>query len=599
MRKTRIIAVASLALLWASPNSAQRAPYPFPAGLWVWSENQQPGEVALVLERGQKGWRAWVNGETATVSEGRDSAILVETRTGETWRGSLPQGDAAAHGHWTQPASGLGFQSMATYATVPRVAENRWAARIAVQPRTFHLFLDLFEDENGLPAAVIRNPERNEIIARTRFSVEPSGDDRWALVAGNGENRISHLVTRLDGDRIQMRHPRFEDPLILRRARDRAAYLAGGGGEGPRRYSPPPALNDGWRVATAEKAGFRRAALDSMVAALASSDAKDRRPRLLHSVLAAHKGVLVIEEYFFGHTRDTRHDTRSLAKVFAPVLVGALQARGVKMDSGIRPIPDVLAAAGLPLDNPGKARITLGHLMSFTSGLDCSDDDSSPGSEERMWAQSGEPDFWIYTARLPLLHEPGTRYAYCSGSINLVGSSLRQAGGKPIPQLFDELIARPLEFGPYHWALAPNGAGYLGGGVYMRPRDVLKIGAAYANGGTWNGARIATPEWIAESTSSRIPITPATTGMSAEEFANTSFGGEAAYEWRLDDVEAGGTRYATFEASGNGGQLLIVVPELDLVVVLTGGNYMQGGVWGRWRDEIVGGHIIPAMAGAR
>lgn len=129
----------------------------------------------------------------------------------------------------------------------------------------------------------------------------------------------------------------------------------------------------------------------------------------------------------------------------------------------------------------------------------------------------------------------------------------------------------------------------------MQPRDILKIGAAYANEGEWNGVRIAMPEWVQEPTNGQIAISPATTGLSEDEFANNYFGGEAGYEWRRDDVEAGGRSYASFEASGNGGQILFVVPELELSVLFTGGNYRHGGVWSRWRDEIVGGHIIPAL----
>lgn len=62
------------------------------------------------------------------------------------------------------------------------------------------------------------------------------------------------------------------------------------------------------------------------------------------------------------------------------------------------------------------------------------------------------------------------------------------------------------------------------------------------------------------------------------------------------DIKVGGRTYKEYEASGNGGQLLIVVPELDLAVVMTGGNYGQGNIWGHWRDQIVGGAIIPAIA---
>ncbi len=83
--------------------------------------------------------------------------------------------------------------------------------------------------------------------------------------------------------------------------------------------------------------------------------------------------------------------------------------------------------------------------------------------------------------------------------------------------------------------------------------------------------------------------------MSAEDFEDSYVGGAQAYIWRVDTVTAGERRYAFYEASGNGGQLLIVVPTLDLSILFTGGNYRMGGIWSRWRSDIVGGHIIPAI----
>jgi len=233
--------------------------------------------------------------------------------------------------------------------------------------------------------------------------------------------------------------------------------------------------------------------------------------------------------------------------------------------------------------------------MTFTSGLDCDANSDSIGSESRMWEQQEEKDYWLYTARLPMLHDPGVRYAYCSGSANLVGASLSAVGGKPVYELFDRLIAEPLKFGPYHWALAPNGEGYLGGGAYMRPRDILKIGAMFAAGGVWNGKQIIKEGWVRESTAPQVAISAETTGMTPEVFENNYFGGSQAYIWRVDTVAVGERSYASYEASGNGGQLLIVVPELDLTVAFTGGNYRMGGIWGRWRNDIIGGHIIPAI----
>ncbi|MFM9864237.1 MAG: serine hydrolase domain-containing protein [Micropepsaceae bacterium] len=235
--------------------------------------------------------------------------------------------------------------------------------------------------------------------------------------------------------------------------------------------------------------------------------------------------------------------------------------------------------------------------MTHTSGLACDDnDENSPGNEERLQTQQDQPDYWKYTLDLPMLHEPGSRYAYCSANINLMSGALTTATKTWLPELFHRSIARPLGFGLYAWNLAPNEEGYLGGGARLRPRDLLKVGQLYLNGGTWAGKRVVSSDWVETSTAPRVPINEATTGLSAEQFGNFyAPGGADALAWHTYEIKVGDRTYKEYEATGNGGQLLIVVPELDLAVVMTGGNYGQGGIWGRWRHQIVGGAIIPAV----
>ena len=129
----------------------------------------------------------------------------------------------------------------------------------------------------------------------------------------------------------------------------------------------------------------------------------------------------------------------------------------------------------------------------------------------------------------------------------------------------------------------------------MRPRDILKIGVMFANNGVWRGQQVVSADWVEESTTAKIDISPDTTGLSSTEFANNYFGGSQAYIWRTDEVLSDRLRYSSYEATGNGGQILLIIPERDLVVVFTGGNYYMGGIWGRWRNELVGEYIIPAM----
>lgn len=599
MRSAILTLAAMVALITPAGAQLNDEPASPPLGLWVWITREADTEVAVTVERSADGWSATVDGVSATVVTD-DDAVRIETTDGQAFAGSLTRDDSEISGNWHQPSSPLAYAEMVTRSTIPRVAEGRWEADIVQQPRPFAVFLDIFEGEDGQPLAVIRNPERNEIEGATQFRVEANEDGGWTLAAERGGREIRRRLDVVGEGQLQLEHGWLRTGIPMQRATamEGARYYPRPGDPSDLRYSPPPALDDGWNVATPEEAGFDRSDLDAMIRELANADPRERRPQLIHSVLVSHRGRLVLEEYFHGHDRETRHDTRSLAKVFGSVLIGAMQQNGFAIDADMRPIPAILAQAGQTADDPRTATISLRHLMTFTSGLDCSETSDSAGSEDRMWDQEEQPDFWLFTARLDQLHDPGTLYAYCSGSANLVGAGIRAAAGVPTPALFDRLIAEPLEFGPYHWNLAPNGAAYLGGGVYMRPRDILKIGAVYANGGTWNGERIIAPDWIAESTTPVLEISPETTGLSPEEFSNTYFGGSQAYIWRVDNVSVGERSYASYEASGNGGQLLIVVPELELAVVFTGGNYRMGGVWGRWRDAIVGGHIIPAMSEA-
>ena len=176
-----------------------------------------------------------------------------------------------------------------------------------------------------------------------------------------------------------------------------------------------------------------------------------------------------------------------------------------------------------------------------------------------------------------------------------MGATLTTATGTWLPELFERTIARPLQFGLYYWNLMPTDEGYLGGGAYVRPRDLLKLGQAYLDGGVWHGRRLVDTSWVTRSTSPQMEISEATTGLDSSQFPEFYTEGVDGYAWHLSRLRSGERIYPDYAASGNGGQLLIVVPELELTVVFTAGNYGQGGIWGRFRDEIVPKEIIPAI----
>jgi CubicO group peptidase (beta-lactamase class C family) len=192
-----------------------------------------------------------------------------------------------------------------------------------------------------------------------------------------------------------------------------------------------------------------------------------------------------------------------------------------------------------------------------------------------MQSQPPGTDWYRYTLDLPMLSEPGTRAIYCTAGINLLGAIVQAETHTPLDRYFRDRFALPLQFGTYNmWLMpAPANAAYMGGGDRFRPRDFLKFGEVLLDGGTWHGRQIVDSSWIAQSLVSRT----------APEGEGDHYG----YGWHLTQVTVDARTYNVVNAGGNGGQLLIVVPSLDVAVMLTAGNYNQFPVWRRFLPEVV------------
>jgi CubicO group peptidase (beta-lactamase class C family) len=559
------------------------------AGLWSSASDFTPalkGELLITQVDGL--WRGTLAG-----AEVRSATLDLDFGAdGGRFHGALSASGDAIDAWWTQPP-GLPGQAYATPLQLARTGDHAWRGEVTPLPQTFALYLNIARNEEGRWVGAFRNPEFNFNGGASRFLASRSGD---TVSFSTPDGQVARTAMVRDAHMLSVTSPPLPQPLDLTIVSRSAALRFIPRPAAPYAYSRPPQTDDGWRATSANDVGFEEGALAAMIQRIIDSDPAGRRPQLIHSLLVARNGRLVLEEYFFGNERDTPHDIRSAGKSFASVLLGAAMHEGAPVSPATR-VLDALSTDG-PFANadPRKSAVTLAHLMTHTSGLDCNDnDDASRGNEGAMQGQTDQPDWWRFTLDLPMAHEPGERYAYCTAGINLVGAVLRKVTGQGVPDLFDRLIAQPLQFGRYYWNLAPNGEGYLGGGAYMRPRDLLKLGQLYLDGGVWNGRRVVSSEWVAASTLPHIVINETTTGMDADTFANVATHGADGYGWHRYGVRVGDKRIEAYEANGNGGQLLVVVPEYELVVVMTGGNYGQGGVWTRWRDEVMGGEIIKAI----
>jgi CubicO group peptidase (beta-lactamase class C family) len=296
--------------------------------------------------------------------------------------------------------------------------------------------------------------------------------------------------------------------------------------------------------------------------------------------LIARHGKLVLEEYFHGYDRETPHDTRSASKSWTNVLIGAAMNAGVPIRLDTPVYQTMLGTVPADLD-PGKKAMTLEHLLTMTAGFDCDDSGERPGDEDTMQSQTAEPDWYRYSLAVPMAWNSGDRIVYCSMKPNLAAGMLERIAREPLPELFWRLVAKPMHMRGYHLFLTPTGTVYGGGGHYFTTRDFMKLTQLYLNDGRWEGRQIVSPEWARKSGAALRVLAP-------------SRGQTYGYLWNSVDYPYRGRTVHAYFPAGNGGQVYIGIPDLELLIAFTGGNYADRATF-RAQQEFVPQDILPAV----
>jgi CubicO group peptidase (beta-lactamase class C family) len=393
-----------------------------------------------------------------------------------------------------------------------------------------------------------------------------SGMDQWALTATGPGGSAPITFRRMRDGEIP---PRPDEPLTPPRALGQPAY---GGGA-------PEQVDDGWQIGTPTELGLDTAILGAMVRAIAEGTF----PRT-HSVLVARRGRLAVEEYFYGYGRDTWHDMRSASKTVTSTLIGLAIRDGDIPDASARALSFFPRYHRYAAWDPRKADITVRDLLTMSSGLDANDSDPrSPASEVAYQSQRAQPDWVKLALDAPMIADPGTRLVYGGANPLILGGILAAAADEPVEWFAHRTLFGPLGIERYRFLVDPTGLPYMGGGLHLRPRDMLKYGQLYLNGGVWQGTRILPESWIAESWGRYGRLEPLDRN-----------GHQYGYLWWHHRYEIDGRTIETVEARGNGGQYVFVVPALDLVVVITAGNYRGGLRMTRQPEEILRRYLLPS-----
>jgi len=339
-----------------------------------------------------------------------------------------------------------------------------------------------------------------------------------------------------------------------------------------------------WPLATPAEAGFA-ADLEARIDAVAA----DPRFGNLHAALVVRDGALVAERYYEGidetwgrplGTRsfgpDDLHDLRSVSKS----VVGLLY--GIALAEGIVPPPDAPLLAQFPeysdlTADPARRRLTVEHALTMTMGMQWDEGLSYADPRNSEHAMELAADRYRYALDRPMVDEPGEKWVYNGGATAIIGRLIARGSGLSLLEFAESRLFGPLGIRAFEWVRGRDGDCVAASGLRLRPRDLARIGLLVLNDGLWQGERIVPAEWLETSLSMHT-----STG-------ELGYG----YQWWLGPPAPDG-RPGWIAGFGNGGQRLFLGPRLDLIVVVTAGNYNQPDAW-HLPVAIITEAVLPAV----
>ena len=341
--------------------------------------------------------------------------------------------------------------------------------------------------------------------------------------------------------------------------------------------------NADWPRASAADSGLSEAKLRSLDAALRSGEYKK-----IDSVLIARHGKLAYEGYFEGDAatlRDTRSATKSITDILLGIAIDEHKLSGVDAK-----ILSLLPERARRIQNPDprKAEITVEDFLTMSSPLECDDwNDASRGNEERMYVVEDWAQFILDLPIRGRMHlgekvEPpryGRYFSYCTGGVFTLSEVLEKATGQRTDRYAREKLFAPLGIANVEWDYSPMNVPQTGGGLRLTSPDLLKIAQLYLDGGRWHGTQIVSQGWVRNSTKPRAQIDEAT---------------DYGYLWWLKSFKSGEKSYPAFYMSGNGGNKVVAIPALDMVVTITSTNYNTRGMHEQ-TDKILTDYVLAAV----
>ncbi|MGB4916619.1 MAG: serine hydrolase [Propionicimonas sp.] len=298
-------------------------------------------------------------------------------------------------------------------------------------------------------------------------------------------------------------------------------------------YTDPADDSSDWAISAPAAEGIDLARLEAGVEALENSS--------LFSVLVVRNDSLVFEEYFNGSARSSSNNVHSASK---SVLGAAL---AIAVERGDIPSLDTRVSDVLPEYFTGsessRSAITLRDLMTMSAGLSWTED-------ETEYEIESSTDWVAAVLGQRMASTPGTSFTYSTGNTHVLSAIIQRATGMGTCEFVHQYLFSPMNVTAEHWGRDPQGVSSGGYNLYLTPRELAKFGLLMLHDGTWKGQQLVPAKYIQEAQRTVFDVD-----------ATTSYG-----ELFWVRTIAG---HKTFFAWGWGGQFVYVIPDEDLVLVIT------------------------------
>jgi len=351
---------------------------------------------------------------------------------------------------------------------------------------------------------------------------------------------------------------------------------SGGGGSPPTTsppatytYSVPAQTNDGWVTGHLDDHGFDAALILEMMDGINSG-----RFSGIDSVTIARDNTLILNEIYprnldiydnwVGNTDPERHVVHSTSKSYTSALIGiAIEQQYIA--SVDVPFYDLFSYGSYANPDPRKATMTLEDALTMQLGYTWNEWDVPYGTAGNDLQDLLESNADVAKALLdlPIESDPGTSFTYNTAATIAIGQALQNAVGVSMASFAETYLFQPLQIESAEWGRTPTNLPNGGSGLFLKPRDMIKLGQLYLDGGVWNGQQIVSAAWIDASVQAHAALSYS---------LSTGYG----YQWWLGGFTHNGQPIEVWSTRGFGGQDIFCVPSLNLVVAFTGQNYDAG-----------------------